>query len=124
MPALFSAAVAQLVERNLAKVEVESSRLFCRSSFLKESQAFLVVVDAMISVRRDSKAVMHRIANPCRSVRLRLAPPVIPAVSVCVKNSESALKNARLMPGIFFVSLYQGIAHVIWAVRQHCRRTI
>ena len=25
------AAVAQLVERNLAKVEVESSRLFCRS---------------------------------------------------------------------------------------------
>ena len=33
MPALFDAAVAQLVERNLAKVEVESSRLFCRSSF-------------------------------------------------------------------------------------------
>ena len=28
----FIAAVAQLVERNLAKVEVESSRLFCRSS--------------------------------------------------------------------------------------------
>ena len=27
----FFAAVAQLVERNLAKVEVESSRLFCRS---------------------------------------------------------------------------------------------
>ena len=25
---------------------------------------------------RDSKAVMHRIANPCRSVRLQLAPPV------------------------------------------------
>ena len=30
---LYEAAVAQLVERNLAKVEVESSRLFCRSSF-------------------------------------------------------------------------------------------
>jgi hypothetical protein len=29
----FVAAVAQLVERNLAKVEVESSRLFCRSRF-------------------------------------------------------------------------------------------
>ena len=29
----FFAAVAQLVERNLAKVEVESSRLFCRSRF-------------------------------------------------------------------------------------------
>jgi len=26
--------------------------------------------------RRGSKAVMHRIANPCRSVRLRPAPPV------------------------------------------------
>ena len=31
------AAVAQLVERNLAKVEVESSRLFCRSSSKRES---------------------------------------------------------------------------------------
>jgi hypothetical protein len=37
MRALFDAAVAQLVERNLAKVEVESSRLFCRSSFTKET---------------------------------------------------------------------------------------
>lgn len=26
-------------------------------------------------LRRGSKAVMHRIANPCRSVRLRPAPP-------------------------------------------------
>jgi hypothetical protein len=34
------AAVAQLVERNLAKVEVESSRLFCRSSFPGESDRF------------------------------------------------------------------------------------
>ena len=34
------AAVAQLVERNLAKVEVESSRLFCRSRFPGESQCF------------------------------------------------------------------------------------
>jgi hypothetical protein len=39
MRALFDAAVAQLVERNLAKVEVESSRLFCRSSF-KVSSVF------------------------------------------------------------------------------------
>ena len=30
----------------------------------------------LCNIRRDSKAVMHRIANPCRSVRLRLAPPV------------------------------------------------
>ena len=35
-----SAGVAQLVERNLAKVEVESSRLFSRSRFLGESTAF------------------------------------------------------------------------------------
>ena len=35
MRALFDAAVAQLVERNLAKVEVESSRLFSRSKFQK-----------------------------------------------------------------------------------------
>ena len=35
-----SAAVAQLVERNLAKVEVESSRLFCRSKFPGESFCF------------------------------------------------------------------------------------
>ena len=33
------AAVAQLVERNLAKVEVESSRLFCRSRQKRESAA-------------------------------------------------------------------------------------
>ena len=37
MRALFDAAVAQLVERNLAKVEVESSRLFCRSKIKRES---------------------------------------------------------------------------------------
>jgi hypothetical protein len=30
-----NAGIAQLVERNLAKVEVESSRLFSRSSFEK-----------------------------------------------------------------------------------------
>ena len=34
--------------------------------------------DAMI--RRDSKAVMHWIANPRRPVRLRLAPPLTPDV--------------------------------------------
>lgn len=40
MRALFDAAVAQLVERNLAKVEVESSRLFCRSKFSEKAKAF------------------------------------------------------------------------------------
>ena len=33
----FSAGIAQLVERNLAKVEVESSRLFSRSKFERGS---------------------------------------------------------------------------------------
>ena len=32
-----NAGVAQLVERNLAKVEVESSRLFSRSRFCEQS---------------------------------------------------------------------------------------
>jgi hypothetical protein len=40
MRALFDAAVAQLVERNLAKVEVESSRLFCRSKDFRKSLRF------------------------------------------------------------------------------------
>jgi hypothetical protein len=33
------AGIAQLVERNLAKVEVESSRLFARSNFKKKREA-------------------------------------------------------------------------------------
>jgi hypothetical protein len=57
------AGIAQLVERNLAKVEVASSSLVSRS------------IRVHSHPRRGSKAVMHRIANPCRSVRLRPAPP-------------------------------------------------
>jgi hypothetical protein len=45
MRALFGAAVAQLVERNLAKVEVESSRLFCRSSFSEGKRGFPFLVE-------------------------------------------------------------------------------
>ena len=45
MPALFRAAVAQLVERNLAKVEVESSRLFCRSNFSGGKHGFPFLVE-------------------------------------------------------------------------------
>lgn len=33
--------------------------------------------------RRDSKAVMQRIANPLRSVRLRLAPPIFTCMRGC-----------------------------------------
>ena len=66
--------VAQLVERNLAKVEVESSRLFSRSRFReKGKQPLPFFVEA--KVWRGSKAVMPRIANPVSPVRLRTAPP-------------------------------------------------
>jgi hypothetical protein len=41
------AAVAQLVERNLAKVEVESSRLFCRSRIPGESNAFPLLYSSL-----------------------------------------------------------------------------
>ena len=78
------AGIAQLVERNLAKVEVESSRLFSRSRFLigKPRLPFFVDANARALIDRssrhwrDSKAVMHRIANPSSPVRLRVAPPV------------------------------------------------
>ena len=52
------AGIAQLVERNLAKVEVDGSRPFSRSKFW-----------------RDSKAVMPRIANPVSPVRLWVSSP-------------------------------------------------
>ena len=104
MPIRSDAGVAQLVERNLAKVEVESSRLFSRSKFEGKQQLpfFLAIIQARFQPignavsaqlalilgadaqdpRRGSKAVMHRIANPCRSVRLRHAPPPPPPLTV------------------------------------------
>jgi hypothetical protein len=79
-----------LVERNLAKVEVGSSSLLSRSRF-RESDVRLERADSMRHARtqtslsrfsfgdgrrRGSKAVMQRIANPSRAVRLRPAPPI------------------------------------------------
>ena len=74
---LNNAGIAQLVERNLAKVEVASSNLVSRSRHEKGSQCFpfLSGPSRLKKTRRGSKAVMHRIANPSRSVRLRPAPP-------------------------------------------------
>jgi hypothetical protein len=85
------AGVAQLVERNLAKVEVASSSLVSRSNKKgKPSFPFCLVArqnvlvglfgqtrNVLRSTRfwRDSKAVMQRPAKPFRPVRLRLAPP-------------------------------------------------
>ena len=49
------AGVAQLVERNLAKVEVESSRLFSRSKFKRNNESGRIVVPLSVSRRRLSK---------------------------------------------------------------------
>jgi hypothetical protein len=84
-----NAGVAQLVERNLAKVEVESSRLFSRSRIQKGSRncfPFLMRRDGQVRVvcgspalqcksRRGSKEVMQRPAKPSRAVRFRFPPP-------------------------------------------------
>ena len=84
------AGIAQLVERNLAKVEVASSSLVSRSrSAKREAKSFPFsskpsIFNGTILVskyqgkqvnRRDSKAVMQRIANPSSPVRLWIAPP-------------------------------------------------
>ncbi len=81
---LHSAGVAQLVERNLAKVEVESSRLFSRSRILGESRAFPHLVSSpVIRAWRDGRVVMQRPAKPSTSVRFRLAPPAVPPIPKC-----------------------------------------
>ena len=84
-----------MVERNLAKVEVESSRLFSRSNskgstlimlpFFIEGKANsadivagCLLVFQLCRIRRGNKAVMYRIANPASPVRLRAAPPTSP----------------------------------------------
>jgi hypothetical protein len=62
-----------LVERNLAKVEVESSRLFSRSRFLKGSTHTLPF--CIYGFWRNGRVVMQRPAKPCTSVRFRVPPP-------------------------------------------------
>ena len=65
-----------MVERNLAKVEVESSRLFSRSKFEGKHSGFpLILSKQRFAARRDSKMVMQRIANPPIPVRFRVSPP-------------------------------------------------
>ena len=70
------AGVAQLVERNLAKVEVESSSLFSRSNSKgSTSKCCPFLLETVARIGRGNKAVMYRIANPASPVRLRAAPP-------------------------------------------------
>ena len=59
------AGIAQLVERNLAKVEVESSRLFSRSSSQREASASLFLwVNAIAMAAPDSFLGLHHRAAP------------------------------------------------------------
>ena len=60
----YDAGVAQLVERNLAKVEVESSRLFSRSIFSLSFPVQVFQSGLAISRWQDSKVVMQRPAKP------------------------------------------------------------
>ena len=57
------AGIAQLVERNLAKVEVASSRLVSRSKQNRGSIVFPFLI-LEILMWRDSKMVMQRPAKP------------------------------------------------------------
>ena len=56
------AGIAQLVERNLAKVEVAGSNPVSRSS---------------TPIWLGGRVVMQRIANPCTPVRFRPEPPFL-----------------------------------------------
>ena len=69
------AGVAQLVERNLAKVEVASSRLVSRSRLRKGRSGRLSRPSLFVSIWRDGRVVMQRPAKPCTPVRFRLPPP-------------------------------------------------
>ncbi len=91
-----------MVERNLAKVEVASSRLVSRS----KSKGF--------NGWRDSKVVMHRIANPLTAVRFRLAPPKM----LCegIKNAGVAQLVERNLAKVEVASSRLVSRSKIWSV--------
>jgi predicted acetyltransferase len=68
----YYAGIAQLVERNLAKVEVASSNLVSRSKLQGKLHA-----SPFSLYWRNGRVVMLRTANPPTSVRFRVAPPKI-----------------------------------------------
>ena len=102
---VFHAGIAQLVERNLAKVEVASSSLVSRSIFQRTSGSFgnhqgLTCCLPYVQHRRDSKAVMQRIANPWSPVRLWVAPPKLFLVSAKLARFKRAfLRLTRFLCG-------------------------
>ena len=85
-----SAGVAQLVERNLAKVEVESSRLFSRSKFLGESFCF-----PPFSFRFKSFAARWQsgYAAACKAVYLGSIPGRASSVPQLRAFSQSLRRN-------------------------------
>ncbi len=77
------AGIAQLVERNLAKVEVASSSLVSRSMFRQApSRGFVMSGASFLAAVRwpHGRVAMHRIANPFTAVRFRLRPPNKPLI--------------------------------------------
>ena len=100
-----SAGVAQLVERNLAKVEVESSRLFSRSKSEGKHSGFpSIISSSSFALRRDSKMVMQRIANPPIPVRFWVSPPNKPARVVKLVDTTDLKSVARVKPAYRFDS--------------------
>lgn len=57
------------------------------------------------SIRRDSKAVMHWIANPRRPVRLRLAPPLLLACYAGLRLRLSSINAFILVAYLLFKAL-------------------
>ena len=84
------AAVAQLVERNLAKVEVESSRLFCRSKFEGKAQgAFPFSLRGFIKLksRPGGEIGRHKRLKISRLMAVRVRfPSRAPILEIVVKK--------------------------------------
>ena len=102
------AGVAQLVERNLARLRSRVRDSSPAPDHLEKGKPRLPFCQnhrQRLIPRRGSKAVMHRIANPCRSVRLRPAPPDSPsglatreALLLRVASPPAADNRARFSP--------------------------
>jgi hypothetical protein len=81
MSLVMSAGIAQLVERNLAKVEVAGSNPVSRSN---------------PPSRLGGRVVMQRTATPCTAVRFRSEPPEADALKPIISKGfrQSNLTNS------------------------------
>ena len=92
-----NAGVAQLVERNLAKVEVESSRLFSRSRILKGKHGFPFLMQRPVGLQRKTSTSGEVAKRLCSGLQSRLDG----------FDSRPRLqnnKNSPLFSGLFFLS--------------------